>query len=167
MLNHILNSYQVKVPELGKNARILVIDDDEVIRDTLAMALENEGYNVDKAKNGKEAIEKSFRNFYNLAIVDWRLPDVEGTKLLSELKETTPKMAKIILTGFPSMKNAMDAVNKRADAFLLKPVDFEVLLGKISELLKQQEQSQAFSEDMMVSFIETRVKEFEQKENIT
>jgi DNA-binding NtrC family response regulator len=147
-----------------KNARILVIDDDESIRNTLAIALEQEGYCVDEAKNGKEAIAKSYANFYNLAIVDWRLPDIEGTKLLGELKETTPKMAKIMLTGYPSINNAVEAVNKRADAFLVKPVDFEVLLAKISELLKAQEQAQAFSEDLMVKFIETRVKEIVRQE---
>ena len=144
---------------MGKNAKILVIDDDEVIRDTLAMALEEEGYFVDKAENGKVAVEKSHSNLYNLAIVDWRLPDMDGTKLLGELKETTPRMQKIMLTGYPSMDNAISAVNKRADAFLVKPIDFSMLLGKIEELLKQQEQSRAFSEDLMVSFIETRAKE--------
>jgi DNA-binding response OmpR family regulator len=81
---------------MAKNARILIIDDDEIIRDTLAMSLEQEGYCVDKAENGKEAIAKSCANFYNLAIVDWRLPDIEGTKLLSQLKETKPKMMKLM-----------------------------------------------------------------------
>src|SRR4030066_370602 len=99
------------------NARILVIDDDKIIRDTLQMTLEQKGYCVDKAENGKEAIAKSHANFYNLAIVDWRLPDMEGTKLLGKLKETTPKRAKIMLTGYPSMNNAIAAVNERAVAF--------------------------------------------------
>ena len=152
---------------MPKKARILVIDDDEFIRDTVAMCLEQEGYCVDKAENGKEAIAKSHANFYNLAIVDWRLPDMEGTKLLGKLKETTPKMAKIMLTGYPSMNNAIAAVNERADAFLLKPVDFGVLLCKIVELLKQQEEARAFSEDLMVNFIETRVKEVVRTGNVT
>jgi len=152
---------------LNKSARILVIDDDEIIRETLTMSLELEGYCVDQAENGKEAIEKSYSNFYNLAIVDWRLPDIEGTKLLGELKETIPKMAKIMLTGYPSMDNAIAAVNKRADAFLLKPVDFNVLLNTINELLKQQEQTKAFSEDKVANFIETRSKEILQKKNST
>jgi DNA-binding NtrC family response regulator len=149
------------------NARILVIDDDKIIRDTLQMTLEQKGYCVDKAENGKEAIAKSYANFYNLAIVDWRLPDMEGTKLLGKLKETTPKMAKIMLTGYPSMNNAIAAVNEHADAFFLKPIDFEVLLAKISELLKQQKEARAFSENLMVNFIETRVKEVVRTENTT
>ena len=64
-----------------------------------------------------------------------------------------------MLTGYPSMNNAIAAVNEHADAFILKPVDFEALLAKIGELLKQQDQARAFSEDLMVNFIETRAKE--------
>ena len=144
---------------MGKNGRILVVDDDETILDTLAMALELEGYFVDKAENGKEAIEKSYSNFYNLAIVDWRLPDIEGTTLLKGFKETMPKMVRIMLTGYPSMNNAISAVNNEASAFLVKPVDFDLLLGKIDELLKKQEQAKVFTEDLVVNYIETRSKE--------
>jgi DNA-binding NtrC family response regulator len=111
-------------------AKILVVDDDENIRVTLVAALQEEGYIVDKARDGKEAIAKSYANFYNLAIIDWRLPDIEGTKLLTEMKETTPKMAKIMFTGYPSMNNAIESVNNHADAFLRKPVNFDVLLNK-------------------------------------
>lgn len=126
---------------------------------TLSIVLQEEGYIIDTAETGKEAVEKSYANFYNLAIVDWRLPDVEGTKLITQLKETTPKMAKIMLTGYPSMNNAIDAVNQHADAFLLKPVDVEELLKKIKELLIQQQENGTFCEERIVSFIETRSKQ--------
>lgn len=138
--------------------RILVIDDDRIILETLSAALKDEGFVVDTAENGQEAISKSHANFYNLVIVDWRLPDIEGTKLLGELKQTTPKMAKMMLTGYPSMSNAVDAVNNRADSFLVKPVRIETLLEKIKELLKQQEQENKFSEEKMTNFIETKAK---------
>ena len=62
---------------MSRAPRMLVVDDDENIRETLGMALQDEGYIVDKAASGKEAIAKSYANFYNLAIVDWRLPDIE------------------------------------------------------------------------------------------
>jgi len=148
---------------MGK-ARILLVDDDKNICQTLTLVLQEEGYLVDTAESGKEAVDKSFANFYNLAIVDWRLPDIEGTKLITQLKETTPKMAKIMLTGYPSMSNAIEAVNEHADAFLLKPVDVDELLKKINELLTQQEENGAFCEDKMVSFIETRTKQILQKD---
>jgi len=136
-------------------ARILLIDDDKNIRQTLSIVLQEEGYFVDTAENGKEAVEKSYANFYNLAIVDWRLPDVDGTILITQLKETTPKMAKIMLTGYPSMNNAIEAVNQHADAFLVKPVAVEELLKKIRELLILQEENKEFAETKIVSFIET------------
>ena len=147
-------------------ARILLIDDDKNIRQTLAIVLQEEGYVVDTAENGKEAVEKSFANFYNLAIVDWRLPDVEGTTLIAQLKETTPRMAKIMLTGYPSVNNAVEAVNRHADAFLIKPVDVEELLKKIRELLILQEENKEFCEDKIVSFIETRTKQILEEDGV-
>ena len=149
---------------MSEPGRILIIDDDKTIRETLSLLLKKEGYIVDTAENGKEAIVKANANFYNLAIIDWRLPDTEGTILLTDLKETTPKMVKIMLTGFPSMQNAIDSVNAHADAFIIKPVDSEILLKKIKELLKQQKQTKKFSEDKVASFIETRVRELVRKE---
>jgi DNA-binding NtrC family response regulator len=150
---------------MSQNAKILVVDDDESIRETLAMLLEEEGYTVDRAENGQKAIAKSNNNFYNLAIVDWRLPDIEGTDLLGKLKKTEPKMMKIMLTGFPSMDNAVDAVNNRADAFFMKPVDFEALFSKIKELIKEQEEERQFTEDKVTQFIETRVKQIIKPKN--
>jgi DNA-binding NtrC family response regulator len=141
------------------SSKILLIDDDEIILETLALVLEEEGYIVDKAENGKEAIEKTQKNFYNLAIIDWRLPDIEGTKLLGKLQDTLPKMVKIMLTGYPSMTNAVDAVNNRADAFFSKPVDFDALFDKIRVLLREQEEARKYSEEKVTQFIESRYKE--------
>ncbi len=151
---------------MAENARILLIDDDKNIRQTLEIVLKEEGYFVDTAENGKEAVEKSFASFYNLAIVDWRLPDIDGTILITQLKETTPKMAKIMLTGYPSMNNAIEAVNQRADAFLVKPVDVEELLKKIHELLLLQQENKEFCETKIVSFIETRTKQILQEDGM-
>jgi len=144
---------------MDKNAKILIVDDDKVIRYTLTAALEEEGYIVDTAKNGEEAIEKTNANFYNVAIVDWRLPDIEGTKLLPQLKKTTPEMAKIMLTGYPSMNNAIDAVNKNADAFFIKPVAVNDLLAKITELLNLQKENEIYSQAKVAEFIETRTRQ--------
>ncbi len=138
---------------------ILVVDDDLNILESLRLILEQSGYVVDTAQNGEDAVAKSFANFYNLAIVDWRLGDIEGTKLLGQFRETTPKMMKIMLTGYPSMQNAIDSVNAKADAFLQKPVQVTVLLDKIKELLLQQEQSKKFDQDKVANFIQTRANE--------
>ncbi len=139
--------------------RILVIDDDESIRKVMTSVLQDKGYIVDTAKDGEEAIKKTRINFYNLALIDIRLPDMEGIELLNRLKDSTPKMVKIILTGYPSLENAIDAVNKGADGYLIKPVNMSALFEKIEEHLKKQEEDLRFSEEKVTQFIETRVRQ--------
>ncbi len=146
---------------MGERARILVVDDDESIRKAISTILEEKGYEVDTAESGREAIEKTHSGFYNLALIDIRLPDMEGTELLLRMKETTPRMVKIIVTGFPSLQNAMDAVNRCADAYVIKPVRIDDLLETIRVHLERQKQAKRFSEDKIAEFIETRVKELD------
>jgi DNA-binding NtrC family response regulator len=146
---------------MTESARILVIDDDESIRKTIATILEEKGYVVDTACSGREAIEKSRVNFYNLALIDIRLPDMEGTKLLPQLRETVPKMIKIIVTGYPSLQNAVEAVNKGADAYVMKPFDVDTVLKTIEEHLRKQQESRRYSEEKVKEFIETRARELE------
>jgi DNA-binding NtrC family response regulator len=152
---------------MSARVRILVVDDDEGIRRSLVAILEGEGYVVDTAKNGKEAIKKSNVDFYNLALIDVRLPDMEGTELLSTMKETTPKMVKIIVTGYPDLENAIEAVNKSADAYITKPFSVDNLLKIIKDHLKKQEKTQKYDEEKVVNFIETRVKEWEEKRTVS
>jgi DNA-binding NtrC family response regulator len=104
----------------------------------MAAILESEGYDVDTAENGKEAIKKSNADLYRVALIDFRLPDMKGTELLTALRETTPKMAKIMVTGYPTVQNAIECVNKHADAYFLKPVDYEALLNTIRNLIQKQ-----------------------------
>jgi DNA-binding NtrC family response regulator len=148
---------------MDERVRILVVDDDESIRKTLATILEDKGYDVDTAENGKEAIQKSDTRFYNLALIDIRLPDMEGVKLLTAFRETTPKMIKIIITGYPSVQNAIAAVNKDADAYLLKPLNIDNVLNTIEEQLKKQRETRKYSEEKITEFIETRTRELEEE----
>jgi DNA-binding NtrC family response regulator len=148
----------------GKRAaRILVIDDEESVRKSLALVLKDEGYSVDVAENGHEAIKKSKANVYNLALVDIRLPDINGISLLSEMRETVPKMAKIIITGYPSLDNSIEAVNRGADGYIVKPYTIENLLRTIKEHLQKQQEAKKFSEEKVKEFIETRAEEHEAK----
>jgi two-component system nitrogen regulation response regulator NtrX len=129
------------VRELSEQFRILVIDDDESVRKTMSEILQGEGYAVDTAENGKEAIERSNTDAYSVALIDFRLPDMYGTELLTALKEATPKMVKIMVTGYPTLQNAIESVNKHADAYFTKPVDYENLLNTIRTLIKKQQES--------------------------
>ncbi len=144
---------------MDKHTRILVVDDDETIRTTMKAILEDEGYLVDLAATGKEAIQKTQETSYNVALLDIRLPDIEGIELLKLMKDGVPRTRKIMVTGYPSMQNAINALNKNADAYLLKPVDVEKLLITVKEQLKNQRDELKFSEERVAEFIESRVKE--------
>ena len=144
---------------MDKHAKILVVDDDENIRNTMKTILEDEGYFVDLAANGSEAIQKTKKTAYNIALLDIRLPDMEGVELLKLIKDAVPRTRKIMVTGYPSMQNAIAALNKNADAYLIKPIDIENLLNTVKEQLQLQENEREFSEQKVAEFIETRVKE--------
>lgn len=144
---------------MDKCARILIVDDDESIRNTVKIILEDEGYIVDLAGTGNEAIKMTQKMAYNVALLDIRLPDMEGVELLKLIKDNVPRTRKIMVTGYPSMQSAITALNKNADAYLVKPVDVEKLINTVKDQLRQQEEEKTFSEMKVAEFIETRVKE--------
>ena len=148
---------------MGERARILIVDDDESIRTVLATILEEKGYTVDTAENGNEGIEKTKTNFYNLALIDIRLPDMAGTQVLAKMKDTAPEIRKIIITGFPSLQNSVEALNKGAHAYIMKPFDMDSVLKTVEEQLKKQEEERKYGQDKVTEFIETRVKELEEE----
>lgn len=149
---------------MSNQARILVIDDDENITKVVAAILRDKGYSVDIAGSGNEAIKKTQKNHYDLMLIDIRLPDIDGTELLTKIRDTTPKIRKIIVTGYPTLNNAVTAVNKGADAYVMKPFDVEKMLETVKEQLEKQMQERKFTEAKVAEFIETRVKEMDTAE---
>ena len=149
---------------MSNQARILVIDDDENITKVVAAILRDKGYSVDTASSGNETIKKTQKNHYDLMLIDIRLPDMEGTELLTKIRDTTPKIRKIIVTGYPTLNNAITAVNKGADAYVMKPFDVEKMLETVKEQLEKQMQERKFTEAKVAEFIETRVKEMDTAE---
>jgi DNA-binding NtrC family response regulator len=91
---------------------------------------------------------------------------MEGTKLLTNMRDTTPRMRKIIITGYPSVQNAIDALNKSADAYIMKPFDMDKVLATIREQLKKQKGEKKYSQEKVTEFIETRVKQLEEEKTI-
>lgn len=148
---------------MEQKGSILIVDDDPSIRKVMAAILEEKGYKVDTAETGKIAIQKTKTKFYNLALLDIRLPDMEGTELLTQMKQTTPPMIKIMVTGYPSLQNAVEALNKGAHAFIIKPLNIDQALKIIENLLEKQKQSLTMTQDRIAEFIETRAKQLEQE----
>jgi DNA-binding response OmpR family regulator len=122
---------------LDKNKKtILVIDDDKSILRTFTRILTKAGYEIDVAETGKEACEKVEKHKYDLALVDVRLPDIDGTDLLLKMQDSLHDTVKIVITGFPSLEVGVKALDAGADAYLVKPVKPEELLALIDEKLK-------------------------------
>jgi DNA-binding NtrC family response regulator len=144
---------------MSNKTRILIIDDDENITKVEAEILEDQGYSVDIAGTGTEAIKKTQENHYDLMLVDIKLPDMEGIEILNKIRDTTPKIRKIIVTGYPTLQNAVAAVNRDADAYIIKPFDVEKMLATIKEQIEKQKQERNISEERVAEFIETRIKE--------
>ena len=113
---------------------ILLVDDEESIRKTFTDILEKAGYLVDTAETGQKALEKVQAKRYDVALVDIKLLDMEGTDLLLKLPKNS-EMVKIVITGFPTMENGAKAADCGADDFLVKPVKTQELLNAIKERL--------------------------------
>ena len=118
---------------------ILVVDDDKSILRTFTRILKKNGYEIDAVETGKEAIEKADMHHYDLALVDIKLPDMDGTDLLAKMKKPLQDTVKIMVTGFPSVESGVKALDEGADAYLVKPVKPEELLMLIEEKLKSKE----------------------------
>jgi DNA-binding NtrC family response regulator len=84
---------------------------------------------------------------------------MEGIQLLTKMKATTPKMIKLIVTGYPALQNAIEAVNRGADAYVLKPVKMKDVLKILKEHLEKQRTENKINEEKVVDFIKKRAKE--------
>ena len=124
--------------EMHEKQTILIIDDDESNRRSLALILEGRGYETETAETGAEALEKAQGRFFNLALVDIRLPDIEGIELITPLKEIHPDIAVIMVTGFGSMETAVRSLKAEALGYITKPFNMEEMLATVNQILDKQ-----------------------------
>lgn len=122
-----------------KTHKILLVDDDLLILQSISSALEHEGYNVTTADNGEKAIELIKENNFDLVLTDLVMDPVDGIKVLKKAKEIDPESIVIILTGFGDLISAIEALRLNADDYLLKPCEPEELSFRISSCLEKLE----------------------------
>jgi len=120
----------------GKTA--LIVDDDKSVRRVFSKGLQIGGFMVDTAETGKEALDKIRDRAYDVALIDVKLPDMDGTDLLNAVKARFPAMTKIVITGYPTAESGIKALEEGADAYLVKPVRREELLRVIEENLEKK-----------------------------
>lgn len=121
------------------NRRILVVDDEEIMRDLLSDYLDTLEFNVDTAVNGKLALDKINENggqkHYDLVITDIYMPELDGIQLQKTIKKTYPDLPVIFMTGY-GVEKVKQELNGHTDGFLMKPFELSDLLNIIKEILK-------------------------------
>lgn len=121
---------------------ILIVDDDDAVCEALSDVVElRGGYSTDTAGTAREALDKAREQFFNVALLDLTLPDMEGMELLRRLKELHQATEVIILTGHTSVEMAEEAVREGAFAYLDKPSSPDELMGAIEGALEKQKTS--------------------------
>ncbi len=124
--------------------RILIIDDEEEIREVLRMHLESAGYMVIEAEDGEDGINK-MREGSNLLqvgliITDIRMPKVNGVEAIDYLRTNAPSKPILVLTGYPDTDLAISLLKKGVKEYLVKPIDKKVLLEKVKKVLSSPQE---------------------------
>lgn len=117
-----------------RSITILVVDDDDLIRNMLVLLLHDSGYNVIAAESGAKAIEILQRQPSDVAILDYELPDTCGIELMGKLREIAPSMLCLIVTGFGTIERAVEAMQAGAWDFIPKPITSNMLLEKLQRI---------------------------------
>jgi DNA-binding NtrC family response regulator len=123
---------------MTRSGRILVVDDEEIIRDVLAKLLGDEGYRVDFATNGAQAVELVRERDYGAILLDLMMPDMDGLQVLEEFKKEEEVPATIVLTAYASIDRAVKATKLGAFDFITKPFKNEEILLAVQHALEHQ-----------------------------
>ncbi len=117
---------------------ILIIDDEANLRNSLSRILHKAGMLVTTASSGEEALQRIAAIDFDIVVLDLRLPDINGIELLQQLRNTSPRLPVIVLTGYGTMQTALDAMHLEATDYLLKPIQPDNLIERITMILKKR-----------------------------
>jgi DNA-binding NtrC family response regulator len=111
-----------KVAKMTDKNRILIVDDDEVVRWSYLRSLESSSCNVEAASDGEQALQTMERNPFDVVLLDMRMPGQDGLSVLRTIKQKWPESEVIIITGYPTVDSAKEAVQLGAYDYVTKPV---------------------------------------------
>jgi len=120
------------------NAKILVVDDEEIARDNLVHVLSKEGYTVKAVETGDKALQDLGENGYELILTDLMLPGIDGIQVLERAKEMCPTTQVIVITGHASVATAVTAMQKGAHSYVAKPFNLDELRTQVHKALEQR-----------------------------
>ncbi len=120
---------------MNPKASILIVDDENVVRDSLGKWFEEEGYSVDTANSAREALLKLPRQRWDLALIDIKMPGMDGLELHRKIREVDPNILVIIMTGYASVETAVQALKEGAYDYVMKPFDPDDLAHGVAKAL--------------------------------
>ena len=150
--------------ELSMEDRILIVDDEEVICNVLDRRLTKEGYSCTTANNGKEALHHFYKNSFSLIISDIKMPEMTGIELLQKVKAIDPKMKMIMVTAYPEIDLAVNAMRLGAYDFIIKPADLDLIVMSVKKALESrrlEEEIEAYH-NRMEELVEERTAKLQQ-----
>src|SRR5262245_23552944 len=118
---------------------VLVVDDEPLIRDTLAEFLTQEGCTVAACAGGAEALALAAQRPFDVALCDMQMPDMDGLELLDRLAQVSPQTFVLLITAYATVENAVEAFQRGAHDYLMKPILLDEVLGKIRRLMAHRE----------------------------
>ena len=118
---------------------VLLMEDELTIATGLARVMSKEGYDVDMAHTGRDALEKFWANGFDLLVADLRLPDIDGMDVVREVRKKRPKMTVVIITGYPSVSSATTAVQMGVSGYLSKPFTGPEFMATVRSALREKE----------------------------
>jgi DNA-binding response OmpR family regulator len=118
--------------------RVLLIDDEDILRKTLTRVLENAGCEVISAPNGLDGLKNFSNTDVDLVYLDIRLPDMDGLEVLQRIRKIDTQLPVILFTGHATLKTALDAIRLGASDYLVKPIDPEVFIARTRVILDEQ-----------------------------
>ena len=123
---------------MTERIRILIVDDELIVRESLAGWLRRAGYEVEAASGGHQALEMISGGDYDLVFLDIRMPDINGIEVLKNVKVLHPHVLVVIITAYGSVETAIEAMKTGADDFLIKPFDPQGLKLLVEKLVRQK-----------------------------
>lgn len=140
---------------------ILVVDDEEQVRTFLSRALvEIGGFSVELAESAEEALQKIQNGVFDLALVDFKLPGMDGLQLITEIVKSKPRILTILLTGHADIDSAVEAMKRGASDYMTKPVDLDEMLVRIRRVLEERSRFSSIKNyPLQCSFSWERIKE--------
>ena len=123
---------------MNDKANILIIDDEEAIRDSCSQVLKKDGHTVKGAKDGREGLQFFKEEFFHAVLLDLKLPGLGGMEILSKFQEETPETPVIIITGYASLESAVEAMKRGAFDYLAKPFSPNALRVIIKKALESR-----------------------------